>query len=42
MLNSAGIKLDLDNLGMESDNNKLVDTWEERGGNARKTYEDDM
>ena len=42
VLNSAGIELDLDDLGMESDNNELVDTWEERGGDARKTYEDDM
>lgn len=42
MLNTAGIELDFDDLGMESDDNKLVDTWEGRVGNARKTYKAKM
>ena len=41
-LNTAGIDLDLDDLGTESDYNDVVDTWEGRGGDARKTYEDAM
>ena len=42
ILNTAGIDLDLDDLGSESDDNNVVNTWEGRGGDARKMYEDAM
>ena len=32
----------MDDLGIESDDNELIDTWEGIGGEARKTYEEDM
>ena len=42
MVNTTGIELDLDDLGIESDDSELVDTWEGIGGKARKTYKEDM
>ena len=42
ILNTAGIELDSDDLGFESDDNQLVDIWEGRGDEERRTYNEEM